>query len=639
MALMPWSVARSTVNQIKKAMAAALREAMPPLRLLVSEWADKYRRLALGTTAHPGQWETERAEYQREMMDAVVDPNVEMVVLKTAARVGKTAGVILNAIGYFIHHDPSPILVVFPNDELGESWSKDDLASMISESPVLRGKVSEAKSRDSANTIGHKKFKGGNITIASAMSPTSLSGRNKRIVICDEVDRFPTSSGTEGDPVRLAMRRADNFWNRKYIFASTPKHKGSSRISKAYDLSDQRTYEVPCPHCQKFQTLRWRMDDDETPGGMVWDRDAAGRPIAASAAYECAHCHILIEEKDKAEMVARGKWRAKYPARKIRGYHINALYSPWRTWEEIVTEWYEVVKFPEQLQVFVNTVLGEEWEDKNAGVEPDFIKARLEDYDAEVPSGVGVLIGAIDVQLDRLEVAVFGYGADEEQWLIHHEQVWGNPGQNGVWLEADAILKRAYVNVVGRKCYVHMAFVDSGGDFTEEAYAFTRTRADRRIFAIKGAGGAREIVGKPTISERYKARLFIVGVDTAKDAVMARLSIRRRTNASGEFMATPGFVHLALWTTDEYIDGLTAEKKLPRVKANRGLVRVWVKQRANEPFDLTVYAYCALKLLGDGFIARLPEMAAALLVPPATEEETKAIERARRPAKSWATDF
>ena len=202
----------------------------PPPVLTVSQWADRYRRLSAESAAEPGQWNTDRAPYQREIMDSVNDPLVEEIVIMSSAQVGKTE-LLLNIIGYYIDYDPAPILVVQPTlKPMAEDFSKDRLAPMIRDTPALARKVRDVKAKSSGNTILHKAFPGGHVTIAGANSPSSLASRPVRIVLLDETDRYPPSAGTEGNPIKLAEKRTTAFWNRKKIKVSTPTIKGVSQI-------------------------------------------------------------------------------------------------------------------------------------------------------------------------------------------------------------------------------------------------------------------------------------------------------------------------------------------------------------------------------------------------------------------------
>ena len=189
-------------------------------------------------------------------MDAVNETGVREVVFMTSAQIGKTE-ILNNILGYFVHQDPSPILFIQPTLEMAEAWSKDRLAPMIRDTDALTELFKDPKSRNSDNTLLHKKFNGGHLTMAGANSPSSLASRPIRIVLLDEEDRYPTSAGAEGDPGSLAQKRTTTFWNRLLVSASTPTIEGESKIEARYGLSDQRHFFVPCPACGTFQVLRW----------------------------------------------------------------------------------------------------------------------------------------------------------------------------------------------------------------------------------------------------------------------------------------------------------------------------------------------------------------------------------------------
>ena len=290
---------------------------LPPPDLTVSEWADEFRRIPPEASAEPGIWRTSRAEYQREVMNAVSDPLTERVVMMTAAQVGKSE-ILLNVLGYFIDQEPSPILLIQPTIEMGESFSKDRVAPMVRDTPCLREKIHDSKTRFSGNTIKEKKFPGGQITIAGANSPASLASRPIRVLLCDEVDRYPISAGTEGDPLSLAMKRTQNFWNRCIVWVSTPTLLGISRIEKAYNASSREEWCVPCPTCGEYQPYSWE---------QITFKDL---PEPIMTCSKCGAKHNEVEWKAGQE---RGKWIAGNPdEHKSRGFHVNAFASAWVTW-------------------------------------------------------------------------------------------------------------------------------------------------------------------------------------------------------------------------------------------------------------------------------------------------------------------
>lgn len=599
-------------------------------RLTVSQWSAKNIILERGVSPDPGEWDNARAPYQVGMMDALCDPDVEDVVLMTSAQVGKTT-VLLNVVGYFIDQDPCPMLVCLPTVELAEVWSKDKLAPMIRSSAALRKKVRAWKSKDSENTILHKSFAGGQLAAVGANAPSSLAMRPCRLVLCDEVDRFPASAGTEGDPVALAFKRTENYYNRKRVIVSSPTIRGMSRIEEAYKESDQRHYHVACPGCGTSQVLKWNPADGK--GGIVFSRDEAGKAMLETVRYECGTCHRLIEDYEKYDMLAGGKWVADFPERRIRGFHINALYSPWRPWAGLVEEWDKIQKNPERLKVFVNTVLGETWEESGESIEAHTLKGRVEKYAGQVPRGVGALVAAVDVQQDRLEIAVKGFGVGEESWLIEHGVLAGDPGDAKVWHVLDTYLRtKRWTHENGRELGLDIAVVDSSFQ-TDMVYRFTGAREGAYpfpIFPIKGASGPREVVGKPSRSERYRVKLYVLGVDTAKDIVFSRLRLR---------VAGHGYMHLPHWVEEEYLEQLASERAVRRWHKGRGWVREYIKTREhNEALDLEVYALAGVRILGSA----LAQVIGARAEEWAGEVEGKAKERAketgprRRPSgSSW----
>jgi phage terminase large subunit GpA-like protein len=570
------TTARALTNW-RRIRSGLFRSALAPApRLTVSEWSDRYRMLSREASAEPGRWSTDRAPYQRGILDAFSEPLVDTVVVMSSAQVGKTE-VVNNVVGYYIDRDPAPILVLQPTVQMGEAWSKDRLSTMLRDTPKLRGKVKDPRSRDSGNTLLHKTFPGGHITIAGANSAAGLASRPIRVVLADEVDRFPASAGTEGDPLSLATKRTATFWNRKLGYFSTPTLKGFSRIEAAFQESDQRRYYVPCPHCAHRQTLVWER--------LLW---TDGNPD--TAAYACEACGALIEEQDKGVMLAGGVWVAGNPGARAAGFHLNALYSPWARWAELVREFLAAAGNPERLKVWINTVLGETWEEQGETLNHDALSARRERYAAPVPAGAGILTAGVDVQGDRLEVTVRGWGRGEESWLIHWEAIFGDPGRPEVWQTLEATLTRGWAHESGAELRIEAACIDTGGHHTAAVYEYVKPRQSRRVYAVKGASTpGRPLLSRASRANRAGVKLFTVGTDTAKDVLFSRLRIVE---------AGPGYLHFPAWLEEEYFRQLTAEKVVTRFRKGRP-VRYYEKTRPrNEALDLEVYALAALHSLG-----------------------------------------
>jgi len=557
-------------------IVGAMQTLKPPPRLSVAEWADRERRLSSEASAAAGRWVTSRAEYQRGIMDAISDPRLRDIVVMAGAQVGKTE-MLLNVIGFHIHHDPSPILLVQPTLEMAQAFSKDRLAPMLRDTPALKGSVKDPRSRDANNTTTHKVFTGGHISLVGSNSAAGLASRPIRVVLCDEVDRYPPSAGSEGSPILLARKRSATFHNRKMVMVSTPTNKGASMIESQYEESDKRQYFVPCEDCGTVQTLKW--------SNVKWDKD---KP--ETAYYACDSCGSVWDDAKRNRSVRKGEWVATADFTGVAGFHINGLYSPWTTLADAVRDFLIAKKAPDTLRVFVNTFLAETWEDQGETVGDIRFDDREEEFGANIPDDIVVITAGIDVQDDRLELELVGWGRDEESWSLDYKTLYGDPSTPHLWNDLDNILKASYTTESGRSLGIRAACVDSGGHYTQAVYNFVRPREGRRIFAIKGmAGEQRPLVGRPSKNNIGKIKLFTVGTFPIKELIFSRLKIQSEG---------AGYCHFPAGRPDEYYQQLANSEKIV-TKYQKGFPRrEFVKTRTrNEALDCRVYAYAALCIL------------------------------------------
>ena len=551
----------------------------PPPNLKISDWADSYRKLSPESSAESGAWKTSRAPYQREIMDSFNDPSIQRIVFMKSAQVGATE-ILLNVIGYYIDQDPSPMLVMQPTLQMGQAFSKDRLATMIRDSEKIRDCVKDPRSRDSGNTVLSKKFPGGNLNIVGSNSASGLASRPIRIVLADEVDRYEASAGSEGDPISLATKRTTTFWNKKIYLCSTPTVKGLSRIETAFEESDKRYYHVPCPECNKKQVLKWK--------NIVWEEN---KPETAS--YACDHCGSVINESKKQWMLKHGEWIASSSSSNTAGFHISELYSVWSTWADMAKNFLEAKKQPEMLKTWINTALGESWEEQGETIEHEKLLERRLNYDSEsIPESVLVLTAGVDTQKDRLELQMVGWGSNYESWVIEYKIFWGDPNAANVWQELDNYLKKRFKTENGRILTISCTCIDSGGHHTNQVYQFTKPRQGRRVFAVKGLSTAgKPIANRPTFVGKNKAVLYGVGSDSAKEAIFARLS------SEPEYTT----LHFCSDLDEEYFQQLTAEKRVTKfVRGKKSLVWKQIRPR-NEALDTLVYNFAAIYILNPNY--------------------------------------
>lgn len=569
----------------------------PREKMTVSQWADKNMILPAGSN-EAGHFNVKNMPWQKEMLDAISDPAVTDVTCMTSAQIGKTT-IILSGIGYYIDHEPATQLMVLPTLSLGEKFSKTRLATMVRDVQCLSEKVAAPKSKDSDNTILFKSYPGGHIVVAGANSAASLSSMPLRIIWMDEVDRFPDSAGGEGNPVLLAEKRATSYWNKKHIKTSTPTIKGRSRIESEYNDGTMEEWCAKCPSCGTFQPYDFRRLDFET------------------LTMTCKSCGEMIPEQEWKE--SEHAWIAKHPERTShRSFHLNELASPHIDWKEIVQNFLKAKKKldtlhdTEDLQVFINTVLGECWEETSVEVDQfddEEIAGRAEHYKADLPDGVLILTAAVDVQDDRFEVEVRGWARNYESWGIYKTEIYGNLIKDEPWDELEDYLRTTFRFEDGRELNIAGFGMDTGGHHTNKAYKWLKMQKKRgkKAYALKGFSRPGEdirllhkrsvvdikdeIRGKTVPVD--KTTLYIIGVDSGKDDIMRRLSIDVPGEGYCHFPSNGGRGY-----DKTYYQGLLAEKKIT-VKVRGKLVTKWVKKAGvrNEPLDLFNYNYAVCEIL------------------------------------------
>jgi len=546
-------------------------------------------------------------------MDAFSNPEVERIVVMTSAQVGKTE-ILNNIVGYFVEHDPNgPLMIIQPSLEMARAWSTDRLAPLIDSTPQLKDLISDPKAKEGDNSILQKIFyNGARITISGSNSPASLASRPIRIMLMDEVDRFPPSAGAEGDVVALASRRTQNYFNRKIALFSTPTVKNESRIEAAFEQSDQRFWEMPCK-CGHFQALKWRH--------VKWEDK---KP--ETACIECEECGYEWTDIERKQALKKGRWHSNAEFNGTAGFSLNALSSPWTSLEGLVREFLEAKAHgTESLRVFINTALGESWSEDSEEIKSNEIIERREVYSHPVPDGVLVITSAVDVQKDRLECLTCGHGHLSEMWFLDHKIYYGDPANDAVWNDLADNLRVEWRLVNGKSIGVSQTLVDSGYE-TQRVYQFIKRMGGHRVHASKGVGGVgRPAVGRASKSNSARVPVMPIGVNTLKETLFARL----RNVDFG-----PGYWHIPDFFDQEWCYQLTAEKAVKRY--SKGIPRIeYVKMRPrNEALDLAVLNLAAFAMLNvntERIQQRLEDVRKPEKAPP--------LPRYMKPKPTWAKRF
>ena len=560
----------------------------PPPKLNVSEWAGQFRYLSPESSAEPGVWQNARAPHLVAPMDRLSpsDP-AERVVCKFSSQSGKSE-LLLNFCGFIAHLDPGPTLILQPNTApMAETFSKDRIAPMLRDSPVLTELVSERKGRGAADTMLHKAVPGGHWTIAGANSPSSLASRPIRFLLADELDRWAATK--EGDALLLGRKRLQTFRVRrrsKELIVSSPTYDDLG-ISVEYDACEQHwEWHLGCLHCEGTQRpqLKHFQCDDEDPRTLR---------------YACEHCGGIHTLKDEAQVKLRGQWVCtKDDGELVVGYWFNQWASPFARWDDTLAEWLEAQGDPAKQQVVTNTCMAEGWGGEGERVEPHILRNREEEYPAEVPDAAAVITIGADLQVDRIEAEVVAWAPNRESWSLDYVVIPGEPTDEQTWDELLDLYRTSYKHASGVILKPSAMCVDSGA-WTSTVYEFVKRTRDGHVFPIKGiAGWHRDAVDNDlrALRKRTAKRLRsckpaeLIGVDVLKRLVYTYLSAEPDA---------PGYCHFPIGRTDDYYQQLTGERLT--VVAHRGKrpERRWTPIVPNvEALDCRVYALAALLLLG-----------------------------------------
>lgn len=571
------------LNRLKKKFWALMQ---PPPDKAIWQWAEENIILPPDATAEPGPYRLARTPYLKEIYEAVKDPEVEDIGIIAASQVAKTT-FLLATTGYFIDQEPSPILIVLPTKDNAEDFSKKRIIPLIRDTPVLQKHFEES---NISNTMLNKSFTGGSLTLVGANVPADLASKSIRVVIIDEYSRIAQSAGAEGDPAKLARRRTSTFYNRKHIYISSPTIKSECKITEFIESKKTKRYsrENQCPKCLSW--IRFSFNhlyfDDEKPEDAV---------------YVCQSCNGQLSEKDHAQMLRHGKWVDDTPDRgRFRvGFTINAFHSPWVTFAEIAREFVDSKHDVEKRKTFVNTYLAEPWEEDTHTIEYDHLYDRREIYESELPHGVILLTAGVDVQADRLECEVVGWGLNYESWSINYYIIYGNPTHQQTWSQLTNLLEKKFRHALpGRFLRISATCIDSGGHWTNTVYDYVdrMTTVGFTVHAVKGRQGGNHNLftakAKLPGKNKRKVKLFILGVDALKTIVYQNLQVK---DPGPFYCHFPNYetytrLHFKQLTAEVVTTTIRGTEQIKKWSLKNGYIR-------NEQLDCRVYATAAYHIL------------------------------------------
>ena len=587
-----------------KAFQSGVEMALPD-EMGTPEWAEKYRVVNRG--ARPGLWLNSTVPFLTEIMATADDPAVRELVFQKSSQLGGSE-VLNNIIGKRIQLSPRPMAYVAEKEDKATAWTQESFDTMVAATPSLSALL---RPETQFNTQKFKSFKGGALlNILWATSPGELSSRPIQDLFLDEKAAYKPTK--EGDPVKLGQARQKTYDGEQLtVFISTPRRcacgpdETCNDITHDYERGDQREYYVPCPHCELFQTLKFGGKDCNY--GLKWDADTP-----ELAYYLCEHCACPIEEFDREDMLAQGYWKAAKEFNGIVSFKINQIYSPFVSWGTMVTDFLEAQGNIGKVEVFTNTVLGEVWKPIER-IDFEMLAMNVEQYDAQVPSGVLVLTAGVDIQKNRIECEIVGWGIGNESWSIGYKVFEGDTGvelfegdrldedstELTVWQDLEDYLAGSFVGVGGQVFRVQCAAIDSGYN-TQRVYQFVKRHERKRWFAIKGMSDPfKPLLSKPSLVGRNpKVRMFPIGTNAAKDEVYSSLRVTKHG---------PGFCHFPnLPHYDEaHWKQLCSERMVTHTRGGR-TYRTYEKvgpKVSNEALDIRCYSMVARMILNPNYEA------------------------------------
>lgn len=626
------SILPAQIEHLKAAIALGLHSLRKPPMMTAVEYADNHFYMSSESSYMEGRWET--LPFQVAILNAMGNDQIQTVNVMKSARVGYTKLLMAN-MAYKIEHKKRNLILWQPTDGQAAGFMKAHVESAIRDIPVWLAIAPWYGRKHRDSTLDTKRFANGKQLWVRG----GKAAKNYREVSADEANydelaAFDDNIEKEGSATFLGDKRTEGSIYRKSIRGSTPKVLGQCQIEKACSESPHQFYfQLPCPHCGALQRLKWGGKDE--PFGIKWQVNNKGEADPKTAYYLCEHCACVIENHQLMEIQEHpdAKWicektglctrdgieffnadGSEAPTPGSVAFHVWTAYSPFTTWAQIVEDFYKAKVDRNSLQTFVNTTLGQPWDDDSGEkLEWEELARRREMYpDGKVPGRVVYLTAGVDTQDDRYEGRVWGWAAGQEAFLIDRFILNGKPDSQELLDKVAERLNRTYTRADGIVMPIGIVAWDSGGHYTDVVYSMSKKLGVMRVIPIRGAN----VYGKPIANfprKRTSKGVYLteVGTDNAKELIMSRLRLQPDLA-----LPKPGAIHLPLNEAvcdDAELQQLTAERKIPVRRDGRIVYRWDAGKKRNEALDCFVYALAALYIALERFGIDLDKLAAKVV--------------------------
>ena len=585
------------MNNLDIAIQKSLSRFKPPLKVALSDWAEKNIFLSDTLTEFPGYLDLSMSPYMKHILDAIDNPKYNKFTWISSVQTGKTLFQMILA-AYFMSEDPSNILLFEPDGALARSIAVERFNPLIACNPFLKSLFTSQKAK---NNDEEKIFTGGYLNFCSAGSLNAVISRSARIVLLDEVDSYVKDLKDKGNPIKLAEDRTIQQPRSKFIMVGSPKGE-DSELFRNYDNSNQAVVEYACLYCGEYQELKFRGKTSKNEKyGLVWDEGSEGH----GEVFRCKYCLKDMREQDKFRFFknSRLKCNTDSPVEKNHfGLWTNGLYSmsPKLTWEQIAIDHVSAHRRKDKAdrKSFTNSILAEKFIDPKHNIKESWLMGRAKEYYAEVPRFVGILTAGIDIQHNRIEVSVLGFGKTDKIAVIDHRVIYGSTFEDPdkpdftVWKELDLYLDRPFQHESGRDIYIKTAFIDVSDGANPAVKKYAHKRMVRGILPIAGRAGKQVVnfdgyYGPPMQDRNTKMPIIPVNTIMVKDEIYDRLLITDED--------TYRCVIFPKHLDEGYYKGLLSERAVEK-RVNGVLKRTYEQTHTrNEQLDCFCYAFTAFK--------------------------------------------
>ena len=473
--------------------------------------------------------------YQREVLEACDNPDVQEVTLEAGQRLGKSQ-IWKFALLKRVHDSGLSGLIVYPSLDLAERTNRDTVIPLLQTLPeaardlASRGnKLKSSFHLPSQNSVIY--FIGGGSQVISSTANFCVLDESDFIELQNADDEQKNMS-----QIKALRLRMQSFKTRMMIVCSSPTQYGGV-VHTNYKRGSMGEWHLRCLHCGELSPvnkLAFYLDGDKW-AGLQWRKDENGSVIEDSIRWICPHCLHEHTYNDAVAMNEAGQYVHQRPSNVLhRSFQVGALANPalW-TWREIAQA-QEDATDGEGKKYLNNTILGVPYKhvaegDTSVSVEEANRKRQIE-YPNDLETRLSVVLMAVDQQKSELA------GSKYYVYVIRGFDELGNSYLLSSGTENSlAGLKEKLDGVYfGHK--VDICLADQGG-FNNADDLDLFIQGNKRAFYYKGTSG-KILENKPFVASQNEKKLFIADAIKYQCKLLDLLYSPKRPKGYGWYLPT-----------------------------------------------------------------------------------------------------